>query len=296
MGLNLILSSGVVCLLLLSHPAFSFQGPQSRDVAASSSRLLMRKEGEEESATTRRSFFVDVVSGATMATIGGLASPFLPILPANAVSGEKKVAAKLKGYGLPPLNKVPDGFTPLLEIYGKGKNRSPILVQFTHPITWVVQLPSNDVNGEDGTVQAGDYGKGDTATFYNNEEAEKIEDVLSQPKSFFDAAVRKAISLKGESMYQSFKTIKIEPLETNGQKYMIVDFKYELLTGAGFIVERRGIASVTTSEGKGTQLLWTAVTNQRFKKMGPLLRDIAESFRCYTSGLDLSDELYRDIL
>ena len=27
-------------------------------------------------------------------------------------------------------------------------------------------LPNNDVNGEDGTVQAGEYAKGDTATFY----------------------------------------------------------------------------------------------------------------------------------
>jgi len=39
-------------------------------------------------------------------------------------------------------------------------------VQFNYPLSWVVTLPSNDVNGEDGTVQAGDYGKGDTATFY----------------------------------------------------------------------------------------------------------------------------------
>ena len=35
-----------------------------------------------------------------------------------------------------------------------------------HPVTWVVTLPSNDVNGEDGTIQAGEYAKGDTATFF----------------------------------------------------------------------------------------------------------------------------------
>jgi hypothetical protein len=75
-----------------------------------------------------------------------------------------KVNAKLKGFGLPAVEKIPDGFQPLLEIYGKGKNRSPLLVTFSYPITWVVTVPSNDVNGEDGTVQAGDYGKGDTAT------------------------------------------------------------------------------------------------------------------------------------
>ena len=79
--------------------------------------------------------------------------------PAWAVSGEGKVNAKLQGFGLPTLGKVPDGFSPLLEVYGKGKNRSPLLVTFSHPLTWVVTLPSNTVNGEDGTIQAGDYGK-----------------------------------------------------------------------------------------------------------------------------------------
>lgn len=31
----------------------------------------------------------------------------------------------------------------------------------------------------------------------------------------------------------------------NGNKYVIADFQYELLTGAGFTVERKGVASVT---------------------------------------------------
>jgi len=43
---------------------------------------------------------------------------------------------------------------------------------------------------------------------------------------------------------------------------MLVDFKYELLTGAGFEVERRGVASVT-SQGDGVQLLWAASTRAR---------------------------------
>lgn len=69
-------------------------------------------------------------------------------------------------YGLPLTAKPPSGLNPLLEIWGKGKNRFPLLVLMNHPITWVVTLPSNDVNGEDGTIQAGEYAKGDTATFF----------------------------------------------------------------------------------------------------------------------------------
>lgn len=44
-----------------------------------------------------------------------------------------------------------------------------------HPITWVVTTPSNDVNGEDGTIQAGEYAKGDTATFFVYEEPGHVD-------------------------------------------------------------------------------------------------------------------------
>jgi len=75
---------------------------------------------------------------------------------------------------------------------------------------------------------------------------------------------------------------------------MIVDFKYDLLTGAGFEVDRRGVASVT-STGEAVEILWCAATRQRYnKKLEPVLRDIAASFRCYTEGLKYSDELIRN--
>ena len=73
-------------------------------------------------------------------------------------------------YGLPTVGNLPNGFTPLAEIWGKGKNRFPLLVVMNHPLSWVVTLPNNDVNGEDGTIQAGEYAKGDTATLYVYEE------------------------------------------------------------------------------------------------------------------------------
>ena len=78
-------------------------------------------------------------------------------------------------YGLPPLSKIPDGFTALAEIYGKGRNRNPLLVAFGFPLDWVVTLPSQDVNGEDGTIQAGEYAKGDTATFFVVPNEGKVE-------------------------------------------------------------------------------------------------------------------------
>ena len=73
------------------------------------------------------------------------------------------------------MGELSGGFTPLLEVWGKGKNRTPLLVNFAYPLDWVLTLPSQDINGEDGTIQAGEYAKGDTATFYVTEDAGKID-------------------------------------------------------------------------------------------------------------------------
>ena len=91
-------------------------------------------------------------------------------------------------------------------------------------------------------------------------------------------------------MYQNFKVTKLEPKTVGNQEYMLCDFKYQLLTGAGFEVDRKGVASVT-SEGKAVEVLWTASTTIRYKKTEPVLRDIASSFRVYADGLNLSGEL-----
>jgi len=65
-----------------------------------------------------------------------------------------------------------------------------------------------------------------------------------------------------------------------------------LLTGAGFEVDRRGVASIT-SVGNAVEVLWCASTRQRFNKnMEEVLRDIADSFRCYADGLDLAKVVF----
>jgi len=175
-----------------------------------------------------------------------------------------------------------------LEYYGKGKNRTPLLVTFSHPVTWVVTLPSNDVNGEDGTIQAGDYGKGDTATFYVYDEQTVQKGTLAnQPKELFENALKRSISQRGDNMYQNFKVTK---LETRDDDYVVADFKYQLLTGAGFEVDRKGVAAVT-AQGSAVQVLWAASTAVRYKKTEPVLRDIVGSFRCYAEGIAMSNEL-----
>lgn len=243
---------------------------------------------ESSLVESRRTFFSQVTTG--VAVLSGIGNGALAPAPANAAN-LNKVNAKLEAYGLPRVSYVADGMTPLLEIYGKSKNRFPLLVTFNHPITWVVTLPSNDVNGEDGTIQAGEYSKGDTATLYIYSEPGKVKDITSQPKELFEKAIIKSISQKGDNMYQNFKITKLEPTTlADGQQYMLADFKYQLLTGAGFEVDRKGVASIT-SEGDAVEVLWAASTAVRFKKTEGQLRDIVKSFRCYADGIKLDTDV-----
>lgn len=135
----------------------------SKASALALAMLVLGTDGFSATPATdsRRSFLQKVATTTAAVTVSSLIGPS----PALAVGGKNKVNAKLQGYGLPPA-VIPDGLTPLCHVWGQGINRFPILVNFAHPFDWVVSVPSIDANGEDGTVQAGEYAKGDSATFF----------------------------------------------------------------------------------------------------------------------------------
>jgi len=276
-----------IAMLFSGTSAFVPSSVAVTQTATSDSSLFMSSD------SNRRSFLSNAVAAGGISFLVTQVPQSAQAIGLPGSGGAlTKVNAKLRGLGVPPMDKIPDGFNPLVEIWGKGKNRDPILVQFVHPFDWIVTLPSQDTNGEDGTIQAGQYSKGDTATFFYDESQGKVEKISEQPKEFFQKAVIKAISQKGDNVYQNFKVTKIEPKVENGQDYMTVDFKYDLLTGAGFEVERRGVASITSS-GKGVQTLWCASTRQRYNKSTEsALREIAASFRIYTDGFDAQKIVY----
>ena len=272
------------CILLANLSVSSAFVPAGRANLATSLSL----QTNDSSEVSRRGFMENLATAS--AVIAGASSAVVAPTPAMAY-GLNKANDKLAAYGLPPLSKsLPNGFSALAEIYGKGANRTPLLVAFGFPLDWVVTLPSQDVNGEDGTIQAGEYAKGDTATFFVVPDVAKT-DVHSQDKEFFKSALISAISQKGSNVYQDFKITKLTPVTQDDDKYVLVDFKYTLLTGAGFEVERKGVASVT-SAADGVQLLWAASIAARYKnKTEGQLRAITESFRCYGSGLNFSADL-----
>ena len=203
------------CILLANLSVSSAFVPAGRANRVSSLSL----QTNDSSEVTRRGFMANVATAT--AVVAGASSTWVAPTPAMAY-GLGKANDRLAAYGLPPLTKaLPGGFSALAEIYGKGANRSPLLVAFGFPLDWVVTLPSQDVNGEDGTIQAGEYARGDTATFFVVPDV-KQTDVHSQDKEFFTSALIAAISQKGNNVYQDFKITKLSPVTSDDNKYMIV--------------------------------------------------------------------------
>ena len=285
----MIRSMFMLLMSTTSVAAFSSSSsPSSSNRIVTSTQSTQLYASKDDGEVSRRGMIQQSIAASTLL-------PSLLLLsqpqPANAaVAGANKVNAKLATFGLPKISEIPDGFVPILEIYGKGKNRTPLLVTFNHPLNWVVTLPSNNNNGEDGTIQVGDYGKGDTATLFVDDSVNSSE--LS--KAMIEEGLRKCISQRGSNMYQNFKLVKVTDGPgpyTDGQSYQIAEFKYQLITGAGFEVDRKGIASVTMSNKKQMEIFWAASIDARYKKTSETLRNIVTSFRCYANGLNFSDEI-----
>jgi hypothetical protein len=80
-------------------------------------------------------------------------------------------------------------------------------------------------------------------------------------KEFIQDAIVKAISQKGDNIYQNFKVTKIKPTKGDyrDQEYVIVNFEYALLTGTGFEVDCNGVALVTSMDN-AVEVLWMAST------------------------------------
>eukprot|EP01035_Chromulina_nebulosa_P021897 gene21897-28350_t len=270
-----------------------------------SNNFWMQKEGR---ATTNdhlsnsfptpslaRERIVADVKSAAIRSWGALLSVYIAgaASPAMAESLED-VNTKLAGYGLPPILFTPPGFTncqqpicllyrifhcqltfalplsyPLVSEFGRGNIReqmtNPLLVQFAHPSLWVVQKTSVNNNGEAGTISANDYIKGDSAFFFVWQTARSVD--------LIQAAEKKPI-------IRDF-ILKVKR-GSDDAPYYIVDFGYELNTEAGFLIERRGVMSLTAVGKDQLQGLVTVSTGKRFRNgLEATLRPIAESFRVY---------------
>jgi len=215
-------------------------------------------------------------------------APFLTSpLPASAEPFDKQNKL-LKVAGLPPVkpDDVPKGFNLLVdvldqsEIYGRVRERDPVIVQFVYPSSWLVVRPVVDKNGQSGTITAGNQKTETAALFVVPNDTGAKGKLKDQPMSFWEGLVGRWISQKGETSSGLKILSKYAAEASSSDEYMVVNYRYELATGAGFTVYRRGVGAVTTTD-KSVECLFTATTEEKFRKVGPTLQKIVDSFRCY---------------
>jgi hypothetical protein len=234
-------------------------------------RLEATTNGWVAPTSGRRAF------GASMA--GALASLSLA-RPALAVD-RGTFGSVMAGYGIVDTKFCPDGFSPIIEFVGKAvSGMEPLLVTYNSPQGWLLVRPNIDRNGEDGTVSSGDYGKGDSASVFIGR-ALKPGETLAD-RAVLDDIVYAGVTQKGASQVQGYKLGKVTLLPgKTAQPYYIFDYKYTLITGAGFEVARKGYGSITAVGTKNTQAVLAATVDARLKKTGPQLQEVASSFRAY---------------
>ena len=103
-------------------------------------------------------------------------------------------------------------------------------------------------------------------------------------KAFYKELLASGLGQQGSNQFQELKVKKV-----NAGSPATVDFEYELLTGAGFVVQRNGVAAVTAVGGK-SQALIAVTTSARYKKLEPALRTMTTSFRCFEKVAPASDD------
>lgn len=181
----------------------------------------------------------------------------------------------------PDPNAPAKGFNRLTEVYGRSntmkETRDPLLVIFDYPSLWLSRKPLEDTNGEAGTISAGDYMKGDSATFFVGKDSGGID---GKKKPFFKKVLLQAIQAKAANI-ENMNVAKITEgvRGAGGEQYALIDFDYDLVTGANFVVQRKGCASVTSLSDGSFPMVLAISTNARYKKIEGDLRVIASSFR-----------------
>lgn len=221
-------------------------------------------------------------------TAASMPAIFLAQVPvASAANGESKANQLLASFGCSPL-KSTNGYIQLAEFVGRagaanidgtktrGFNlKSPLLVAFNYPQTWVTALPTISSNGESGTVSAGNYIKGDSSSFVAlDARGARTTSDLSK-----DVLTQAVVSSATGDVYQDVKIKKVVPREGPGD-YATWEYTYTLLTRAGFEVDRHGVAAGTIVNDQLCAVI-TATTTQRWKSEEAKLRELTSSFAVY---------------
>mmetsp|Transcript_1998 Transcript_1998/g.2767 ORF Transcript_1998/g.2767 Transcript_1998/m.2767 type:complete len:218 (+) Transcript_1998:3-656(+) len=193
------------------------------------------------------------------------------------------------------------GWSIQVEPFGLAKNagygkfnlgNEPMVVTFQHPSLWVVSRPNIDENGTAGTVAVNDFGKGDSATLWIDTQYQgKLEDMTRKE---FLKEMNKALTQKGGQFIEALKITSVKDGPIPG--YRLVEYDYEIESGAGFQLNRTGWASFAQAgDDANLQVFWSASLTPRYGNMEKTLVEIVKSFRIAKIPKSVSKSLTKDI-
>jgi len=248
---------------------------------------------EEGALPGRASLLRGLASCAGLVALTGRA-------PVALALSQDEATTTLKKYGVPDLlpadtnKKLPDGWRVIVEPIGLAKDASygrfdlgsePLVVEFYVPGGWIVSRPNYDFNGSAGTVQANDYGKGDAATLWVDTKP-KVP-LTEMKKKDYLRELKKAITQKGAGAIDDIIIRKM----TDVGDYKVLQFDWEIYTGAGLLISRCGWASFCQVGEQGNlQVFWSGVTSNRWAKMKDELQTMISSFRVGKVPTDIASK------
>jgi len=233
------------------------------------------------------------VAGAALSPRRALAAVLPPLTVRganeNRPTGEIAVNELLTSRGFGPM-KVPDGMSPLLGFIGTAPPanidgqkvrarafKSPLLVRFLFPQGWLVEMPTITGNGEAGNLGASDFQNGASAVFT----ASKLptgKQLSTLGKDYFKSWLSSQMT---SDVLEDAKVRKIRPVtQADGTEMVLVDFGYTIVTRAGFVRVRRGVAGATVVDNAVVGVV-AATTTQRYEELSEKLQLTADSFRAY---------------
>ena len=268
------LSSRVLfAVALLAARGSAFSPQVLKQLASSQVQRQAAPEGQPEPLVVGRR--------AALGNVFGVGVAVLAVQPGAALALKAEdFSNQMLSYGVKDYTPCPEGYSPVIEFYGRAlPGVDPLLVTFHSPGGWLLVRPNINKNGEDGTVSTGDYGKGDSSSFFNGP---PLAGRQLGDRATLEDIVYAGLTVKGAAQVQGFKLKNFSKLDAaTDTPYYIVEYAYTLLTGAGFEIDRRGVGSVCAVGTKSTQAMLGASTDIRYKKVEDKLREVATSFRVH---------------
>lgn len=241
---------------------------------------------KEEQSVGRAGLFRGV-SGAAVASASAGSAPLVLAPSAALAKSYEEAKTELLGFGVSNLiaDKPPqNGWKVVVQAIGLAEDSDLArmklggerqVLYFHVPNLWIVTIPNLDFNGAAGTVQANDFGKGDSACLFVDVNFKgKLAEMT---KMDFQDKMFKALTQKGKNFIELLKVTKVKDGDRPNTK--IVEYEYEIESGAGFALNRNGIAAFTQVGKRGSlQTFWTGTTTPRWDYLKKDLEDIVQSF------------------